>query len=307
MELLLGTQVLSMNRSRVMGILNITPDSFSDGGDFLSPDKAIARAAAMLEEGADIIDVGGESTRPGAATVSLQEELERVIPVIEQINSQLDVAISVDTSKPDVMRAAVAAGAVLVNDVFALRQEGALEAVAELGVAVCLMHMQGEPGSMQIAPEYQELPREIIDFLAERISASVAAGIDRDRIIVDPGFGFGKNDEHNLQILANLHQLEELRQPLLVGLSRKRMLGNLTGKDADKRVYAGIAAAVMAVAGGANIIRTHDVAATVDALKIVDAVRESGTRAGIDPDGDRELTPDGIGNRPGRRSVIDNE
>lgn len=282
MELLLGTQVLSMNRSRVMGILNITPDSFSDGGDFLSPDKAIARAAAMSEEGADIIDVGGESTRPGAATVSLQEELERVIPVIEQINSQLDVAISVDTSKPDVMRAAVAAGAVLVNDVFALRQEGALEAVAELGVAVCLMHMQGEPGSMQIAPEYQELPRDIIDFLAQRISASVAAGIDRDRIIVDPGFGFGKNDEHNLQILANLHQLQELRQPLLVGLSRKRMLGNLTGKAADKRVYAGIAAAVMAVAGGANIIRTHDVGATVDALKIVDAVRMTGRRPGID-------------------------
>ncbi len=289
MELLLGTQVLSMNRSRVMGILNITPDSFSDGGDFLSADKAIARAAAMSEEGADIIDVGGESTRPGAAAVSLQEELERVIPVIEQINSQLDVAISVDTSKPDVMRAAVAAGAVLVNDVFALRREGALEAVAELGVAVCLMHMQGEPGSMQIAPEYQELPREIIDFLAQRISASVAAGIDRDRIIVDPGFGFGKNDEHNLQILANLHQLEELQRPLLVGLSRKRMLGDLTGKAAGKRVYAGIAAAVMAVTGGANIIRTHDVAATVDALKIVDAVRVSGTRAGIDPDG--------IGNR----------
>jgi dihydropteroate synthase len=287
MELLLGTQVLSMSRSRVMGILNITPDSFSDGGDFLSPDKAIVRAAAMLEEGADIIDVGGESTRPGADSVSLQEELERVTPVIEQISSKLDVAISVDTSKPDVMRAAVAAGAVLVNDVFALRQEGALEAVADLGVAVCLMHMQGEPGSMQVAPEYKELPREIIDFLAERITASVAAGIDRNRIIVDPGFGFGKNDEHNLQILANLHQLEELRQPLLVGLSRKRMLGNLSGKDADKRVYAGIAAAVMAVAGGANIIRTHDVAATVDALKIVDAVRVSGTRAGIDPDGDR--------------------
>ena len=246
MELLLGKQVLSMDRSRVMGILNITPDSFSDGGKFLSPDKALAQAAAMLEDGADIIDVGGESTRPGADGVSLQEELDRVIPVIEQISSQLDdVAISVDTSKPDVMRAAVAAGAVLVNDIFALRQEGALEVVAELGVAVCLMHMQGEPRSMQVAPEYQELPREIIDFLAERITASVAAGIDRDKIIVDPGFGFGKNDEHNLQILANLHQLQELRQPLLVGLSRKRMLGNLTGKAADKRVFAGIAAAVI--------------------------------------------------------------
>ena len=282
MELLLGKQVLSMDRSRVMGILNITPDSFSDGGKFLSPDNAVARAAAMLEEGADIIDVGGESTRPGADIVSSQEELDRVIPVIEQVSSQLNVAISVDTSKPDVMRAAVAAGAVLVNDVFALRQDGALEAVADLGVAVCLMHMQGEPRSMQIAPEYQDLQREIVDFLAERIAASVAAGIDRAKIILDPGFGFGKNDEHNLQILANLHRLEELRQPLLVGLSRKRMLGNLTGKAADKRVFAGIAAAVMAVAGGANIIRTHDVAATVDALKIVDAVRVSATRTGTD-------------------------
>lgn len=283
MELLLGKQVLSTDRSWVMGILNITPDSFSDGGKFLSPDKALAQAEAMLEDGADIIDVGGESTRPGADGVSLQEEIDRVIPVIEQIGSQLDdVAISVDTSKPDVMRAAVAAGAVLVNDIFALRQEGALEVVAELGVAVCLMHMQGEPRSMQVAPEYQELPREIIDFLAERITASVAAGIDRDKIIVDPGFGFGKNDEHNLQILANLQQLQELRQPLLVGLSRKRLLGNLTGKAADKRIFAGIAAAVIAVAGGANIIRTHDVAATVDALKIADAVRMTGRRPGKD-------------------------
>jgi len=231
MELLLGKQVLSMDRSWVMGILNTTPDSFSDGGKFLSPDKAMAQAAAMLEDGVDIIDVGGESTRPGADSVSLQEELDRVIPVIEQVSSQLDdVAISVDTSKPEVMRAAVDAGAVLVNDIFALRQDGALEAVAELGVAVCLMHMLGEPRLMQVAPEYQELPRDVIDFLAERISVSVAAGIDRDKIIVDPGFGFGKNDEHNLQILANLGQLQELRQPLLVGLSRKRMLGNLTGK-----------------------------------------------------------------------------
>ncbi|RLA29031.1 MAG: dihydropteroate synthase [Gammaproteobacteria bacterium] len=282
MELLLGKQVLSMDRSRVMGILNITPDSFSDGGEFLSPDKAIAQAEVMLADGADIIDVGGESTRPGADSISLQEELDRIIPVIEQINSQLDVAISVDTSKPDVMRAAVAAGAVLINDVFALRQDGAMDAAAELGVVVCLMHMQGEPRSMQVAPEYQELPRDIIDFLAGRIDACAAAGIDRNRIIVDPGFGFGKNDEHNLQILANLHQLKELRQPLLVGLSRKRMLGNLTGKAADQRVFAGIAAAVMAVAGGANIIRTHDVAATVDALKIADAVRMSEWKPGRD-------------------------
>lgn len=273
MELLLGRQIVPMDRSRVMGILNITPDSFSDGGKFLSPDKAFARAATMLEEGADIIDVGGESTRPGAQSVSLQQELDRVIPPIEQISSRLAVAVSVDTSKPAVMRAAVTAGAVLVNDVYALRQEGALEAVAELGVATCLMHMQGDPRSMQNAPEYQELPHEIIDFLEQRISACVAAGIASDRIIVDPGFGFGKTDGHNLQILAKLDQLQVLRRPILVGLSRKRMLGNLTAGAANERVFAGVAAAVVAVGRGANIIRTHDVAATVDALKVADAVR----------------------------------
>ncbi len=276
MELYLGKRVLSMDRSRVMGILNITPDSFSDGGDFLSPKNAFSQAAALLEEGADIIDVGGESTRPGADSVALQVELDRVIPVIEQIHAKLDVAISVDTSKPGVMRAAVAAGAVLVNDVFALRQDGAAAAVAELGVAVCLMHMQGDPRSMQIAPQYRQLPGEIIDFLARRISACTETGIERDKIIVDPGFGFGKNDAHNVQLLANLHQLQALGRPILVGLSRKRMLGNLTGKATDNRVSAGIAAAVIAVAAGANIVRTHDVGATVDALKIADAVRKSG-------------------------------
>lgn len=276
MELCLGKRVLSMDRSRVMGIVNITPDSFSDGGDFLSPGNAFSRAAALLQEGADIIDVGGESTRPGADSVALQVELDRVIPVIEQIHAKLDVAICVDTSKADVMRAAVAAGAVLVNDVFALRQDGAAAAVAELGVAVCLMHMQGDPRSMQIAPQYRRLTREIIDFLARRIAACTEVGIERDRIIVDPGFGFGKNDAHNLQLLANLHQLQELGRPILVGLSRKRLLGNLTGKATDNRVSAGIAAAVIAVAEGANIVRTHDVGATVDALKIADAVRRSG-------------------------------
>lgn len=278
MELRLGKHVLSTDRSSVMGILNITPDSFSDGGDFLNFDTAIAHAEAMVADGADIIDVGGESTRPGAESVSLQEELDRVIPVIDRISKQLAVAVSVDTSKPEVMRAAVAAGATLVNDVFALRREGAVEAVVELNVAVCLMHMQGEPRSMQEAPEYRELPREIIAFLAERIAACTAAGIAADKIIVDPGFGFGKNDEHNLQLLANLERLQELQRPLLVGLSRKRTLGNLTGKAADQRVFAGVAAAVIAVRGGANIVRTHDVAATVDALKIADAVNASGLK-----------------------------
>lgn len=278
MELRLGKHVLSTDRSTVMGILNITPDSFSDGGNFLNFNKAIAHAEAMVADGADIIDVGGESTRPGAENVSLQEELDRVIPVIERISTRLSVAVSVDTSKPEVMRAAVAAGAAMVNDVFALRREGAVEAVAELNVAVCLMHMQGEPRSMQEAPEYHALLREIIEFLAGRIAACTAAGIATDNIIVDPGFGFGKNDQHNLQILANLEQLQELQRPLLVGLSRKRTLGNLTGKDADQRVFAGVAAAVIAVRGGANIVRTHDVAATVDALKIADAVNASARR-----------------------------
>ena len=278
MELRLGKHVLSTDRSSVMGILNITPDSFSDGGDFLNFDTAIAHAEAMVADGADIIDVGGESTRPGAESVSLQEELDRVIPVIDRISTQLAVAVSVDTSKPEVMRAAVAVGATLVNDVFALRREGAVEAVAELNVAVCLMHMRGEPRSMQEAPEYRELPREIIEFLAGRIAACTAAGIAADKIIVDPGFGFGKNDEHNLQLLANLERLQELQRPLLVGLSRKRTLGNLTGKAADQRVFAGVAAAVIAVRGGANIVRTHDVAATVDALKIADAVNASGLK-----------------------------
>lgn len=278
MELRLGKHVLSTDRSSVMGILNVTPDSFSDGGDFLNFNTAIAHAEAMVADGADIVDVGGESTRPGAEAVSLQEELDRVIPLIERISTQLAVAVSVDTSKPEVMRAAVAAGAVLVNDVFALRREGALEAVADLNVAVCLMHMQGQPQSMQAAPEYRELPREIIEFLAGRIAACTAAGIATENIVVDPGFGFGKNDEHNLQILANLEQLQELQRPLLVGLSRKRTLGNLIGKAADQRVFAGVAAAVIAVRGGANIVRTHDVAATVDALRIADAVNASGRR-----------------------------
>lgn len=276
MELRLGKRLLNLEKPRVMGVLNVTPDSFSDGSRFMSLDKALAHAEAMSRSGADIIDVGGESTRPGAAEVPVQAELDRVLPVIEGIASRLDIAISIDTSKPEVMREAVAAGAGMINDVFALRRDGALALAAGLDAAVCLMHMQGTPRSMQSAPGYRELPAEVIEFLADRAAACVAAGIGRERILVDPGFGFGKNDQHNLRILAKLEQFAGLGLPLLVGLSRKRTLGNLTGRPAMERVAAGLAAATIAVMKGAHIVRTHDVAETVDALKLTDAVRQAG-------------------------------
>jgi dihydropteroate synthase len=275
MELRLGEKVLTLRKPQVMGILNVTPDSFSDGGRFLAADAALKQAESMVEQGADIIDVGGESTRPGAAELPVQQELDRVLPVIESINGQLDVAVSIDTSKPEIMQAAVAAGAVLINDVYALQREGALETAAGLNAAICLMHMQGDPSTMQDRPEYEQLPGEIVDFLEERVRACGAAGIDADRLIVDPGFGFGKNDQHNLKILANLGEFSALRLPLLVGLSRKRTLGKLAGKEADQLVAAGVAAAVIAVSNGANIVRTHDVRPTVDALKVLDAVRRA--------------------------------
>jgi dihydropteroate synthase len=229
----------------------------------------------MSQQGADMIDVGGESTRPGAGQLPVQQELDRILPVIESISARIDVAVSVDTSKPEVMQAAVVAGAVLINDVFALRREGAMEAAAGLDAAICLMHMQGDPGTMQIQPEYEELPAEIIDFLEARVRACRDAGIDAARLIVDPGFGFGKNDQHNLKILANLGEFRDLKLPLLVGLSRKRTLGNLTGTDTDQRGAAGVAAAVIAVSHGAHIVRTHDVGPTVDALRVFDAVHQT--------------------------------
>ncbi len=276
MELRLGNRILTLDEPRVMGIVNVTPDSFSDGGDYLSLELAVARAAEMCEQGADIIDVGGESTRPGAAEMPLIEELDRVLPVIEAIAAELDIAISVDTSKPQVMRQAVDAGAVMINDVFALRHEGAMEMARDLEAAICLMHMRGTPRTMQAAPEYEQLPQDVISFLAGRVEACSGAGIGRERLVVDPGFGFGKNDEHNLQILANLDQFAELGLPLLVGLSRKKTLGNLTGRPARERGPAGIAAALAAVTRGAHIVRTHDVAGTVDALKIANAVSKAG-------------------------------
>jgi dihydropteroate synthase len=259
----------------VMGILNVTPDSFSDGGRFQSRDAALRHAEQMVAAGAAIIDVGGESTRPGAATVSAAEELDRILPVVEALRASADVAVSVDTSKPEVMRAAVAAGADLINDVRALREDGALQAVAETGAAVCLMHMQGEPGTMQVAPEYKDVTAEVTQFLVSRLSQCVNAGIRRDRILLDPGFGFGKTHAHNMRLLADLGRLTRLGQPLLVGLSRKASLGLLTGKPADERAAASAAAAVIAVLQGAAIVRVHDVPETIDALRVVSAFIET--------------------------------
>jgi len=262
----------------VMGILNVTPDSFSDGGRYDNTNIALRQAMTMVDDGAAIVDVGGESTRPGAAVVSLQQELDRVIPVIEAIRGVSDVAVSVDTSKPDVMRAAVAAGASMINDVRALQEDGALAAVADLQVPVCIMHMRGQPRNMQEAPQYDDVVAEVAAFLDARIDACIAAGIREELLIVDPGFGFGKTHEHNIQLLANLGQLAVRGRPLLVGVSRKSTLGELTRRDVDERMPASVAAAVVAVLQGAGIIRAHDVAATVDALRVTQAVMETGGR-----------------------------
>ncbi|MBT8102105.1 MAG: dihydropteroate synthase [Gammaproteobacteria bacterium] len=260
----------------VMGILNVTPDSFSDGGEFDNPQTALRQAASMADAGAAIIDVGGESTRPGAQSVGTQEELDRVVPIIESIKSVTDVPISVDTSKPDVMRAAVAAGAAMINDVRALQEAGALAAAAELGVAVCLMHMQGKPRTMQRDPRYGDVVAEVADFLGARVDACIAAGLSEEVIVVDPGFGFGKSHDHNVELLANLRQLRVRGRPVLVGVSRKSTLGELSGRQVDERMPASVAAAVIAVMQGADIIRAHDVKETVDAMKVAKAVLEAG-------------------------------
>jgi len=265
---------LDLSRPVVMGILNVTPDSFSDGGRFTARDRALRHALAMAEEGAAIIDVGGESTRPGARPVGVQEELDRVIPIIEALHRECPLPISVDTSKAQVMTAAVAAGAGLINDVRALRGEGALEAAAAAGVPVCLMHMQGEPRTMQQAPRYDDVVAEVKAFFQARMAACAQAGIDPDRLILDPGFGFGKTLAHNLALLRHLEAFLDLGRPLLVGISRKSMLGQLTGREVDGRLAAGLAAAVLAVERGARILRVHDVAATVDAITITTNVLE---------------------------------
>jgi dihydropteroate synthase len=259
-----------------MGILNVTPDSFSDGGQFDNPHIALRQAAMMADAGAAIIDIGGESTRPGSKSVSEQEELDRIIPIIESIQAVTDVPISVDTSKPQVMREAVAAGASIINDICALRSDGALAAAIDLAVPVCLMHMRGKPRTMQENPHYDDVVAEVGGFLAARVDACVAAGLNEDLIVVDPGFGFGKTHQHNVELLANLRQLRVRGRPVLVGVSRKSTLGELTGRQVDERMPASVAAAVVAVMHGAAIIRAHDVQATVDALKVARAVLEAG-------------------------------
>jgi len=258
-----------------MGILNVTPDSFSDGGQFDNPNIALNQARTMAEDGAAIIDIGGESTRPGADSVSTQQELDRVIPIIESVRQVTDVPISIDTSKPAVMREAVAAGASMINDICALQAEGALQAAADLGVAVCLMHMQGQPRTMQEAPSYDDVASEVTNFLKERIVSATAAGVDEEHIVVDPGFGFGKTHDHNVELLTNLRQLQDCGRPVLVGVSRKSTLGDLTRREVHERMPASVAAAVIAVMKGAQIIRAHDVQATVDGLRVVQAVKEA--------------------------------
>ena len=265
--------LLSSNQSLVMGILNTTPDSFSDGGRFNTVETALTQALEMHRQGAVIIDVGGESTRPGAEEVSVSDELQRVIPVIELIRQQSDVCISIDTSKPEVMSAAVSAGADIINDVNGLRAKGALEVCASLNVPVCLMHMQGEPRTMQANPLYENVVDDIKLFFEQRINMCIDAGIKRNNLILDPGFGFGKSLEHNFQLLKNLHEFQLFDLPLLVGLSRKSMLGAvLGGAPADKRLYASVAAAVLARANGASVFRVHDVQPTVEALKVCDVM-----------------------------------
>jgi len=271
-----GGRVLRLDRPRVMGIVNVTPDSFSDGGAHDSTEAAVAHGLQLVAEGADLLDIGGESTRPGAAPVALDEELRRVVPVIEQLVRQTQVPISIDTFKPEVMRAAVAAGAGMINDIHALRQDGALAAAAELGVPVVLMHMQGEPGSMQDTPHYDDVVAEVHRFLVDRMFSAEMAGISKKNLVIDLGFGFGKTTEHNMILLARSARFLELGVPMLAGLSRKRSIGELTGREAPRdRVAGSVAAHLVAAQRGATILRVHDVAATVDALKVwaaVDAV-----------------------------------
>ncbi|MGH8150789.1 MAG: dihydropteroate synthase [Steroidobacteraceae bacterium] len=268
-----GKQSLDLTAPLVMGVLNVTPDSFSDGGRYTDVKRAVEHALRMVEEGAAIIDIGGESTRPGAAPVSAAEEVDRVVPVIERLAGRTPAVISVDTSKPDVIRAAVAAGAGLVNDVRALSMEGALAAAAATSCGVCLMHMQGEPLTMQRRPAYADVVKEVNEFLLARVQACRAAGIADERIAIDPGFGFGKTQAHNLELLRRLPELARGGVPLLVGLSRKSLVADLTGRPARERLSGSLALAALAVLNGACIVRAHDVAATLDAVRVALAVR----------------------------------
>lgn len=267
-----GSRLLDLTRPQVMGILNVTPDSFSDGGCYSQRDAALRHAEAMLRAGAALIDVGGESTRPGARAVSPTEELERVAPVVEAIAAELDVIISVDTSTPAVMREAARLGAGLINDVRSLQRDGALDAAADSGLPVCLMHMRGEPGTMQQNPEYTDVLVEVRNFLAERMAACATAGIAAERLILDPGFGFAKTLAHNLSLFKRLEVLHGLGRPLLVGVSRKSMIGGVLGCEVGGRLYGSLALAALAVAKGARILRVHDVAETVDVVRMIAAV-----------------------------------
>ena len=267
--------IKDLSSIQVMGILNSTPDSFSDGGRFVHLSDALRQVESMLTAGAGIIDIGGESTRPGAEAVGVQQELDRVIPVIEAVAQRFEVPISIDTSKPEVMRAAVAAGAGLINDVMALQLPGAVEAAVQLGVPVCLMHMQGEPRTMQSAPTYIDVVGEVIDFLHQRAAACRAAGMAMQQIIVDPGFGFGKRLDHNLTLLQQLPRIHSLGYPVLVGMSRKSMIGQILGHNVAERLSGSLALATMAAWLGANIIRVHDVQQTVDVVKVVMALKQN--------------------------------
>ncbi|WP_095098315.1 dihydropteroate synthase [Pseudomonas sp. Irchel 3A5] len=267
-----GNRVLDLSRTHVMGILNATPDSFSDGGRYTHLDAALRHAEAMVVAGATLIDVGGESTRPGARAVSPTEELERVAPVVEALGRELDVIISVDTSTPAVIRETARLGAGLINDVRALRRDGALDAAAATGLPVCLMHMRGEPGDMQDDPRYDDLVAEVGAFLRERMDQCVAAGISEERIILDPGFGFAKSLDHNLSLFKHMHELHLLGRPLLVGVSRKSMIGGALGRPVGERLFGGLALAALAMTKGARILRVHDVAETVDVVRMIAAV-----------------------------------
>jgi len=272
MRLACGAHSLDLSSPVVMGVLNVTPDSFSDGGSYLDPAAAVDQALRMVAEGAALIDVGGESTRPGANAVSVDEELRRVQPVVAALAQRVGVPISVDTCKPEVMRVVIDLGAGMINDVRALRAPGALEAVVRSKAAVCLMHMQGEPRTMQLEPHYSDVVEEVRAFLQQRAGACLAAGIERDRLVLDPGFGFGKALPHNLSLLRSLDRIVELGMPVLAGLSRKSMIGTILGRPVGERLHGSLALAALAVARGARIIRSHDVAATVDVVKIAAAV-----------------------------------
>ena len=270
-----GGRPLDLGHPRVMAILNVTPDSFSDGGAYDSIEAAVDRALAMVGEGAAIIDVGGESTRPGAQAVGVQQEIDRVVPVIETLARATTVPISIDTSKPEVMRAAVAAGAGFINDVRALRDPGALEAAVELAVPVCLMHMQGEPRSMQRRPDYHDCVGEVRTFLEARLHTCRGAGIPQARLLIDPGFGFGKTLQHNLELLRHLADLKDLGVPLMVGMSRKAMIGQILDRPVGERLYGSITLAVLAVWQGAALVRVHDIRATIEAVRVCHAVMQA--------------------------------